>query len=38
MSHRVFNPFIKAKEILEIYKNENIDAIVIDFHKETTAE
>jgi metallophosphoesterase (TIGR00282 family) len=38
MAHRVFNPFIKAKEILEIYKNENIDAIVIDFHKETTAE
>lgn len=38
MNHNVENPFYKVDEILEETKNENLDGIVIDFHKETTAE
>lgn len=34
----VENPFRKVNEILEKTKNEKIDWIIIDFHKETTSE
>lgn len=32
------NPFETTEKILEKHKNEKIDWIIIDFHKETTAE
>lgn len=32
------NAFIRADEILEQYKGTSLDAIVVDFHKEATAE
>ncbi|MDD2907576.1 MAG: TIGR00282 family metallophosphoesterase [Candidatus Gracilibacteria bacterium] len=38
MNHKVTNPFLKAKEILELYKDENLDGIVLDFHNEASAE
>ncbi|MDD3794282.1 MAG: TIGR00282 family metallophosphoesterase [Candidatus Gracilibacteria bacterium] len=38
MNHKVTNPFLKAKEILELYKGENLDGIIIDFHNEASAE
>ena len=38
INHKVTNPFFKIDEILEKTKNDNIDWIIIDFHKETTAE
>ena len=38
MNHKVYNPFIKVEEILNNLKNEEIDATIIDFHKEATSE
>ncbi len=38
MNHKVYNPFLKAKEILEKFKLEKLDAIIIDLHKEVTSE
>ncbi len=38
MNNRVDNPLLKAKQIIEETKNIWVDAVVIDFHKETTAE
>lgn len=38
MNHKVYNPFLKATEILEQCKLEKIDWIIIDFHKEATSE
>lgn len=38
MNHKVTNPFLKAKEIIEKHKNEKLDAIIIDFHNEASAE
>lgn len=36
---QVFNPFLKIDEVLEdLDKNYNLDWIIIDFHRETTAE
>jgi len=32
------NAFIRADEILEIYKDQSLDAVIVDFHKEATAE
>lgn len=32
------NPFQCVDEILALHASENIDAIVVDFHKETTSE
>lgn len=37
MNYKVFNSFIKADEILEKFKNEKLDWIIIDYHKETTS-
>jgi calcineurin-like phosphoesterase len=38
IKYKVSNPFLRVQEILEMYKSETFDAIIIDFHKETTAE
>ncbi|MFB0965697.1 MAG: YmdB family metallophosphoesterase, partial [Patescibacteria group bacterium] len=34
----VYNPFLKADEILASYAGEKFDAVLVDFHRETTAE
>jgi len=38
MNHKVYNPFSKVDEILKKHWNENIDWVVVDFHKEVTSE
>lgn len=38
MNHRVTNPFLKIDEILSRYNDTDYDWVVIDFHKEATAE
>ncbi len=38
MNIRVSNPFLKADEILNKFKNEKLDWIIVDFHKETSSE
>lgn len=38
MSHKVHNPFLKVQEILDQIPPESYDAVVLDFHRETTAE
>ncbi len=36
--HNVYNPFIKIQEILEEISADEYDAIVVEFHRETTAD
>ncbi|NDK09479.1 YmdB family metallophosphoesterase [Candidatus Gracilibacteria bacterium] len=38
MSHKVSNPFHAAKKILSEVDPSSYDAVVVDFHRETTAE
>jgi len=38
MNHKVINPFLKAREIIDEFKWENLDWIILDFHNEATAE
>jgi len=38
MSHKVYNPFLKIDEILESYSPESYDILIVEFHRETTAE
>lgn len=38
MSHKVDNPFQKIHEIIETISPEKYDALIVDFHRETTAE
>lgn len=38
MRDQVYNPFLKIDEILKQYAQEHFDGIIIDFHRETTAE
>lgn len=38
INHNVYNPFFKLEEVLEETKNQKLDAIVVDFHKEVTSE
>lgn len=38
MNHRVTNPFLKIDEILSKYNNDEYDWVILDFHKEATAE
>ena len=38
MNHKVTNPFLKTREILDSYKWEKLDWIILDFHNEATAE
>jgi calcineurin-like phosphoesterase len=38
MNYTVDNPFLKAESIIKELGKENFDSIIIDFHKETTAE
>ncbi|MBP8017037.1 YmdB family metallophosphoesterase [Candidatus Gracilibacteria bacterium] len=35
---QMYNPFLKMDEILESFKKQKFDAIIVDFHRETTAE
>lgn len=35
---QVYSPFLKVDEILNSLTNESFDAIIIDYHRETTAE
>lgn len=38
MSHKVENPFFVATRILESIPEEEYDGVIVDFHRETTAE
>ncbi len=38
MNHRVKNPFYCVENILSKYSSNEYDAVVVDFHKEATAE
>ncbi len=38
LKDHVSNPFLKVDEMLEEYKDQTFDAILVDFHRETTAE
>ena len=38
MRDQVGNPFLKVEEILEQHAHAEFDAILVDFHRETTAE
>lgn len=38
MKFKVTSPFLKVQEILEETKSEKLDWIIVDFHKEATAE
>ena len=34
----VYNPFLRAQELLEQYKDAEVDGIIVDFHRESTSE
>ena len=38
MSHNVDNPFLAIEKEIELHAWEKIDGIIVDFHRETTAE
>lgn len=38
MSHKVDNPFVKIEEILLNIPKDSYDAVMVEFHRETTAE
>lgn len=38
MRDQMYNPFLKINEIIEEVWRDNVDAIVVDFHRETTSE
>lgn len=38
MRDMVYNPFLKLQEIIDLHKDENIKNIIVDFHREFTAE
>ncbi len=38
MRDMLYNPFIRLQEILESFKSEEFDWIIVDFHKEFTSE
>lgn len=38
MLDNVYNPFLKAEEILEEYESEDLDWVIVDFHREATSE
>ena len=38
MNHRLDNPFTKIQDIINETSSENLDGIIVDFHKEATAE
>lgn len=38
MRDDVYNPFLKVYDILQEFKKEDLHGIIIDFHRETTAE
>lgn len=38
MNHKVTNPFLKIDEVLSCYDSWDYDWVILDFHKEATAE
>ena len=38
MKYNVYNPFLEIDKILKKFSDKKIDTIIIDFHKEATAE
>jgi len=38
MRYNVYNPFLKIDSILRKLDKESFDAIILDFHKEASAE
>lgn len=38
LKDQVYNPFLKVDEILRSHADQKFDAILVDFHRETTAE
>ncbi|MDR1987712.1 MAG: YmdB family metallophosphoesterase [Candidatus Peribacteria bacterium] len=38
MHHKVNNPFLVAEKILDKFKDEKLDAIIVDLHKEASSE
>lgn len=38
MGHKVYNPFLQVDEILKKYDESEYDGVIVDFHRETTAE
>lgn len=38
LKDEMYNPFLKADEILASHANEAFDAVLVDFHRETTSE
>lgn len=38
LKDQVYNPFLKADEILASCSGEKLDAVLVDFHRETTSE
>ena len=38
MVEKMYNPFLRANEILESLQHEQFDGAILDFHRETTAE
>lgn len=38
LKDQVYNPFLKIDEILASFEKERFDGIIVDFHRETTAE
>ena len=38
MSHKVYNPFLYVEKILSSWEKEKLDGILVEFHRETTAE
>lgn len=38
MVEKMYNPFLRADEVLKQYEQEKLDGIIVDFHRETTSE
>ena len=38
MNHKVSNPFLCVDDIITSYPRDSYDAVIVDFHRETTAE
>jgi calcineurin-like phosphoesterase len=38
MADEMYNPFLKVEEILKEYELNELDWVVVDFHRETTSE
>jgi calcineurin-like phosphoesterase len=38
MAHKVDNPFVKVEQILKEISPDSYDGVIVEFHRETTAE